>query len=196
MAFPKTSSTRSRDNLKSRKMKKLLLVAAMAVIAVGFVISCSKPDKAGDISGKSQSGPYRTMSDTLSKIANVDEDGKFEITANFDDLKSSWEEWLLDSLSVVSDLKNFQILSGIDTGDNNSTYYFLQANDTSGRTVVVDLYLIGSSMYYLQAAKTISCKGCAYACSPDKVGKNWRCTPGCGTNCEKTETVNTKLISF
>jgi len=121
------------------------------------------------------------------KVGKI-ENGKNLLSEDISDIKTEWKN-LLAKQDIKSALTKWEIISYDNEGNLD---YFLMATTSDGITKVACSLDLDENMFFISEDKgTVTCTGCAYGCSPTKVGDAWFCSGGCGGNCTKSQTVST-----
>jgi hypothetical protein len=173
--------------------KKVVLFAVVLISGIAIIIGCNK-NRGNNTTSSTKTQNSKLMSDpepdSLTNIGYVDSTtGSFVITGNMANLAGVWETILYDSLKISTTLDTFKIVSGVDSGDSNKTYYTLIGSDRSHDNVAVEVFRTGNSFYFQQIfSTTVTCTGCSTGCDPGKFRSVYYCTGGCGNNCTKTVT--------
>lgn len=131
----------------------------------------------------------QTKSDYV--IGNVS-NGNFVLTKNIDKVQEHWKS-VMKTQNNEQPIIDVKIISA--TNEENREVYFLVVGQNSKHTfkIATEVYSNGNQIYFKESlgAGTVTCSGCNYGCNPVKVGKDWFCDGGCGSNCTKTVTINT-----
>lgn len=119
--------------------------------------------------------------------------GKFLITSDLKVIKADWVDLLKDQ-SIESELIDFEIVSGIDSGANNSKYYILLGkNIVNTVKVAIKLKFYKRNFYLPNYKKTLNsiviCGGTKILCNPEIFHGKWICGKNCSSDCKKTVTV-------
>lgn len=155
-------------------MKKLFFTLICTVSFMLFAIAQNKHEKIG-----------------------IAENGGFKITSSLKKIKLNWAK-LLEMQKMDTEIRNFEIRSGIDSGRNNITFYYLLGSNENRTTRVATLLDLKNDRFYLAKdnpkapSGTIICSGCSGACNPMLDNLVWYCNEGCGAECIKSVTVQTQ----
>lgn len=128
------------------------------------------------------------------KVVSNSRDGKFVINFN--------AQQVLEKINTETNNKylmsKIEIKQGIDNATGEKYYYLFINNQDQNASMAYDLELESSGEFVLNVTSgTVTCEGCRYGCNPEKVGKEWWCSGGCGIDCTKSVTITTKfMIAF
>ena len=130
----------------------------------------------------------------LVKVGEI-KDGVFIITEDINGIKVEWDK-ILQEQKIVGEFSNYVIESDVDVELNNEIYYYLLANSKDNILKAARLLKLDKGNFYLDSnpdsfmfGVTVTCSGCAFGCHPKRGRGFWYCTPDCGSDCTKSETI-------
>lgn len=120
------------------------------------------------------------------KIGEIKND-KFIITEDISVIKETWRN-LLAKQKINSPLKQWDILS--IKNEEGISYLLIATTSDNSTRIACELELKKGIFSMSSDKRTVTCTGCRYGCSPEKIGDLWYCSSGCAYDCTKTETVS------